>query len=85
LDNILNVCGKNHINPTKNLIKKLFDLFVFNLISPLITAIKIKNNTKIFNQTGRKIVGGNEKINHIIFIPPTIENGNKNIIPLIIK
>ena len=47
-------------------------------------AVKIKNNTKTFNQTGKKMTGGNEKIDHIMFIPPAIEKGNKNIIPVII-
>jgi len=48
-------------------------------------AVKIKNNTKTFNQAGKKMTGGNEKIDHIMFIPPAIEKGNKNIIPVIIK
>jgi len=69
----------------KNFIRLLFVLFTPSLINPTITAVKIKNKTKIFNQIGKKITGGNEKISHIIFIPPAIENGNKNIIPLIIK
>jgi len=48
-------------------------------------AVKIKTMTKIFIQIGRRIVGGKEKISHVIFIPPIIENGNKNSIPLIIS
>jgi hypothetical protein len=48
-------------------------------------ALTINIRTNTFNQIGKKIIGGHEKINHIIFIPPKIENGNKNNIPLIIN
>jgi len=58
---------------------------LFNLISLIKTAVKIKSRTKTFIQIGKKIVGGKENNNHVIFIPPIIENGNRNSIPVIIK
>ena len=63
----------------------IFPRLLFNLINLIKIALKIKSRTKTFIQIGKKIVGGNENSNHVIFIPPIIENGNKNSIPIIIK
>lgn len=82
---IVKVKGKNHIKPIKFLVIVLDSFLLFKLKIDKEIALTIKNITNIFSQTGRKIVGGYEKDNHIIFIPPIIEKGNRKSIPVIIN
>ena len=85
VDNIVKVWGKNHISPIKNFINWVLFISTLRLNKENRIALTINIRTNTFNQIGKKIIGGHEKINHIIFIPPKIENGNKNNIPLIIN
>ena len=78
VDNIVKVWGKNHISPIKNFINWVLFISTLRLNKENRIALTINIRTNTFNQIGKKIIGGHEKINHIIFIPPKIENGNKN-------
>ena len=82
---IVKVKGKNHIKPIKFLVIVLDSFLLFKLKIDKEIALTIKNITNIFSQTGKKIVGGYEKDNHIIFIPSIIEKGNRKSIPVIIN